>query len=106
MTITAALNGTPQRPLYERMEGETDAAFHAFCLYRDLGPTRSLQKVGTHLQQERLREAAGGRNAILLVDSDEPAQPRPEDRSGHSPSGHIKRLSREWNWSERATAWD
>ena len=34
---------------WERQPGETSKAFAAFCVYRDLGPTRSLSKVGQTL---------------------------------------------------------
>jgi len=34
---------------WERQEGESARAYEAFCLYRDLGPERSLAKVGQAL---------------------------------------------------------
>ena len=34
---------------WERQEGESARAYEAFCLYRDLGPERSLAKVGQEL---------------------------------------------------------
>ena len=44
-----ALSMAPLRALHtSAWTGESDAAFHAFCIFRGLGLTRSLQKVGTH----------------------------------------------------------
>ena len=34
---------------WERVEGETQKSFEAFCIYRDLGASRSLQKVADKL---------------------------------------------------------
>lgn len=39
------------KPIYEKLESETAKAYEAFCMYRDMGPTRTL---------ERLREKIGG----------------------------------------------
>jgi hypothetical protein len=37
--------------IYDRLPGETPKAFEAFCAYRDLGPTRSLQKAADGLDK-------------------------------------------------------
>lgn len=37
--------------LWERQPGETAKAFKAFCVYRDLGPDRSIAKAGAALGQ-------------------------------------------------------
>lgn len=34
-----------ETPLWERQPGESDKCFDYFCIYRDMGPSRSLQKV-------------------------------------------------------------
>ena len=39
----------PQPEPWERQEGETAKPFEAFCIYRDMGPDRSLAKVGQKL---------------------------------------------------------
>lgn len=39
------------KPIYEKLETETAKSYEAFCMYRDMGPTRTL---------ERLREKIGG----------------------------------------------
>lgn len=39
--------------LWERQEKETDKAFEAFCVYRDMGPERSLNKTVQKLSKNR-----------------------------------------------------
>ena len=39
------------RKEWERVEGETQKGFEAFCIYRDLGASRSLQKVADKLEK-------------------------------------------------------
>ena len=34
---------------WERQENETDKSFHAFCMYRDMGPSRTIAKVAFEL---------------------------------------------------------
>ncbi len=38
-------------PAYERLPNETPKAYHSFAVYRDMGPTRSIQKVGKRLMK-------------------------------------------------------
>lgn len=40
--------------LWEQQEGETAKAFEAFCVYRDLGPSRSIAKTGQSLGKNRV----------------------------------------------------
>lgn len=37
------------RPIYERLEDETQKAWEAFCVYRNMGRTRSLERAGQEL---------------------------------------------------------
>ncbi len=62
-----------EKMAWDRAEGETIKAFKAFCVYRDLGPERSLEKTG---------EIIG--------------------KSG----SHMGNFSAEYNWRERAAAYD
>lgn len=63
---------------WTRMKNESSRAYHAFCIYRDLGPQRSLEKVREELRKE------GKRISKTL----------------------IFRWSTKYNWVERATAYD
>lgn len=38
---------------WERQEGETPRAYEAFCVYRDLGPNRSITKTAQELNKNR-----------------------------------------------------
>lgn len=67
------------RAPWERMPGESARAYAAFCIYRDLGPQRSIAAVA-----ERLPGVRAPRRAK-----------RP-----------LERWSSRWNWVERARAWD
>lgn len=42
---------------WERVEGETPKAYAAFCVYRDLGKIRSLQKAGRKQGESRAKKA-------------------------------------------------
>lgn len=37
--------------IWERLESDTDKSYHAFCIYRDMGATRSLAKVAQELSK-------------------------------------------------------
>jgi hypothetical protein len=67
--------------------GESSKAYAAFCLYRDLGPRRSLDEASRRYHRRSEREVQPG---------------------GHPPraSGTIRRWARLWNWLARAQAWD
>jgi len=45
--------------LWERQPGEGSKAYAAFCVYRDLGPERSLEKVRQNLDKPRTRKWLG-----------------------------------------------
>jgi len=60
-------------PIYERLPNESSKAYNAFAVYRDIGPTRSIQKVGKRLVKNHIA---------------------------------LGRLSKKYNWVERAKAYD
>lgn len=45
--------------VWERQPGESSRAYAAFCIYRDLGPERSLEKVRQMLDKPRTRKWLG-----------------------------------------------
>lgn len=47
-----AKNKAPE--LWERQHGETSKAYEAFCVYRDLGPNRSIAKAGQSLGKNKV----------------------------------------------------
>lgn len=73
--MTAALEPAQRRP-YDRLPREGAKAFHAFTVYRDQGPTRSLGKTIATLK---------------------------EHGTAH---GMVAEWSTKWGWGERARAWD
>lgn len=77
----------PERPRpWERQPRESEEAFYAFTLYRDMPPReRSLRRVAD------------------LIDGHEGATRGPRRR--HVP-GRIKRWAERFAWVERALAWD
>lgn len=66
---------------WERMPGEGMLAFEAFCVYRDLGPSRTHEKV---------------RRSIVNEDNN----PRRKSRR------QLQEWSAKWDWSARAVAYD
>jgi hypothetical protein len=67
---------------WERLNDEPSKAYHAFTVYRDLGPTqRSLAAVSRDLYGERT-----GRN--------------------RGAPGRVREWSSTYRWRERAEAWD
>lgn len=67
------------RPIWQRIEYERDTPFAQFCIYRDLGPIRSLEKVSV-----KWREDVGESISVR----------------------QLERLSSKYNWVERASAYD
>lgn len=76
------MNATPMP--WERQPNETDLAFQAFCIYRDMGPGRS-----TVAAEREYRTLHGG--AI-------PA--------GNDPTGQFNDWRANFKWYSRAGAWD
>ena len=64
--------------VWTRLENETSRAYHAFCIYRDMGPERSLEKVRKKLREE-------GKKVTIAL---------------------IYKWSKKYNWVERAIAYD
>jgi hypothetical protein len=73
---------------WDQVAGESAKAYAAFCLYRDLGPRRSLDAASRsyHGSNQERQDPPGRR------------QPRA--------SGTIRRWAQGWNWLARARAWD
>lgn len=67
---------------WERQEREGSRSFALFTIYRDLGPSRSLEAV-----------------AIATI-------PGRERGDGRALSGALGRLCKRWEWTTRAEAWD
>ncbi len=78
----------PAQP-WERQPGEPDKAWLAFRIFRDIGPKRSYDETARryYAPNEQAGEAHSGRK---------------KSRAGSS----IKRWAHEWNWNERAAAFD
>jgi hypothetical protein len=73
---------------WERWPGESAKAYVAFCLFRDLGPRRSLDAASRRYHH--------------------PGPEAPPPPGGRLPraSGTIRRWAQRWSWVERARAWD
>lgn len=74
---------------WDRLLRESSKAYAAFCIYRDLGPRRSMDEASRiyHGKAPPLGNAP-------------PTGRRPEA------SGQIRRWAERWNWAARARAWD
>ncbi len=73
-----------ERRPWDQLEGESDAAYARFLIYRNLGPARSL-------------------NVAYLAAN--PKAIKGNKRQGSAP-GQWTRDSVQFNWPERASAWD
>lgn len=78
---------------WDRMFGESAQAFAAFCVYRDMGLGRSLQKTQTEIDK-RAREAR-------VADGKEPGEKR---KKAHSTV--MGGWSTRFAWVSRSAAWD
>lgn len=70
---------TEDQPIWQRIDYERDKAFALFCIYRDLGPTRSIEKVSVKFL---------------------------EDDGENITSRQLERYSSKFKWVERASAYD
>jgi hypothetical protein len=73
----------------EPLPGESAKAYAAFCLYRDLGPRRSVEEASRLYHGTQPRDGTG-------------------PKAGRKPgaSGLIRRWAQRWDWRARAAAWD
>jgi hypothetical protein len=78
--------------LWDRQEGESTKAYRAFCIFRDLGPARTLVEAARRYGVEQVE--AGKRNA------------RGSQRANRHSPGYIQRWYTRYHWRERAEAWD
>jgi hypothetical protein len=74
---------------WDRQPGESAKAYQAFCLYRDLGPGRSLDQASRAYHQRQRGQGDGA-------------------HAGHKSraSGTIRAWAERWHWSARASASD
>lgn len=91
-----------QKPIWERLKGESGRSYHAFTLYRNLGLTRSLAKAAGQLQkQEEERLKILQKQAPVCPQKDTKSTPKLE-----TIVRYLKRWSSAHNWLSRAEAWD
>ncbi|WP_286475724.1 hypothetical protein [Methanobacterium sp. CWC-01] len=69
---------------WRKLPGETGKAYESFCIYRDLGPKRSITKVQTEMHQNSTKNQPTSRPSIRT----------------------LKEWSSKNKWVERATAYD
>jgi hypothetical protein len=86
---------------WEQREGESAPAFHAFTIYRGLGPRRSLVKVQEVLDEER----AARKRRHNRGKEQAPNKPQSSSKK-RQPNGNLKLWSRGYDWVVRAQAWD
>jgi hypothetical protein len=72
---------------WEPLPGESSKAYQAFCLYRDLGPGRSLDQASRDYHRR-------------------PDEPGSGNQRKPRASGTIRGWALRWNWPGRAQAWD
>ena len=91
-----------ERRSWERMEGEPSRPYSAFCIYRELGPERSLTKAARH---------------YLTVPADTRATTRRRQhrrfRTHERPNRYLRAIRSQWRrwacrwrWVERCRAYD
>lgn len=81
MAVQDERRGVKRIEAWEQQPGEPDKAFGRFQVYLQLGPTRTLAEAA---------RTAGGRSS----------------GGGYAFGGNWSRYCREWNWRDRAQAWD
>lgn len=76
-----------RRQPWDQMRGEPDTAYHYFTCYRNMGPART---VSGAYRRERKKVTTGDPARVDQME----------------PSGQWYKLSRAWNWDQRAALWD
>lgn len=77
-TKPTELATAPQEPIWERQSGESDRAFHGFCVFRDLPPAGRTQRAVQDILYPQAQWA----------------------------TRTIGKWAKEHNWEARASAWD
>lgn len=101
-----------QKNVWERRPEESEQAFYAFTLYRDMGLTRSLRGVQDKLSLQLVKNKEGEYGVDLaslprnleIVDLESTQGATPEPRIWVN--GRIKSWSRAHDWVERSRAYD
>jgi hypothetical protein len=83
---------------WDQRGGESSAAFAAFILYRDMGPTRALSEVAEAMRRRRTTSSRSE-----LVEGDTRAT---RGRHRRPIPGYLSHWSRDFEWASRASAWD
>jgi len=94
--------------LWERKQGEPVAAYHAFSMYRDLGPGRTFSSVFQQLCIEKSMEGQHTSNgqppSVIVIHEGDP--PNPNQAQKKKIADTVKQYSTKWRWYDRCTAWD
>jgi hypothetical protein len=88
---------------YGPISGESAKAFASFCVYRDLGPRRSLAAVADVLRKQH--DGPGGIRLVSTGTGNEQAAKRQRFRTLKA-SGQLNSWSRKYSWGSRAAQWD
>lgn len=98
--------------VWDRLQNEGSKAFHAFQLYRDMGPTRTVSEVVKRLWEEKVVEEHEQAQRLSIMCGDPPPTPlTPESivqqMSGNPPfTNSATNWCREYKWTERVKAWE
>ncbi len=89
---------------WDKLDGETGAAYSAFCVYRDMGTSRNLSAAyKLHLDSK----GESGEVSPERAQTEPSAVPSETDSAkGLVASGRWKQWSKKFSWRERAEAYD
>ena len=91
--------------LWDREEGETDAAYRGFTTYRDLGPTRTLRGATDALKAKNSGTAPTGAQTEV-AGQESGRRGRPRTKAERSASGQVAAWAKKHRWRTRAAAYD